>query len=115
MGTPSVSTTPSSNCCKPATIRSSVLLPQPEAPTSDTNSLSASVSEMSLSAWTTPCLPEKRLFRPEISSFGGISPFPRIAEQHTLERLHALVGDQPEHAEKQDVADDRLRLEITLR
>ena len=52
MSLPSISTSPASANSKPATIRSAVVLPQPDGPSSATSSPGAMSSDMSSSALT---------------------------------------------------------------
>ena len=77
-----------------------------------TNSLSARVKVDAVQGWIGPALVENHLSSTAMLSFGSAtSPSLGITEQHTLQRLHALVGGEAENAQKQDVADDRLGLE----
>src|SRR5262245_517587 len=97
-------------------IDSKVLLPQPEAPTSETNSLSATSRFMSASALIVDRLAEKDLCRCEMLSFGCgcLSGFSFVFEELPAEEAHDLVGRQAEHAEHQDVADRHVGLQVAL-
>ena len=51
---PPISIVPSSTASRPAIMRSSVLLPQPDGPTSTVNCLSGIVRSIPRTAWTAP-------------------------------------------------------------
>ncbi len=66
MTTPSIEIRPALGCAKPASIRSSVVLPQPEAPTS------ANISPLNISSVTasTAVTPGKVLQTPSMTTWG---------------------------------------------
>src|SRR5438128_709147 len=67
MSRPPIRTEPASGSSRPATTRSSVDLPQPDGPSSTTNSPSRAVSERR----STAALPPKRLVMPSIVNSKG--------------------------------------------
>src|SRR5690242_11928009 len=71
-------TSPEDEVSRPAMMRSSVVLPQPEGPSNETNSPSLIVSETSFRAWKAPKLLRMRsmtiLAMEMVPLFGGNAP-----------------------------------------
>ena len=95
---------PSVGLSSPATMRSSVDLPQPDGPRMVTNSLSATTRSVGSSArvGAPPRTPGKT--RETLSMTSLLTP----GSRETARRLHRLeqeVGDQPDHADDDDAED----------
>ena len=71
-------------------------LPQPDVPTSETNSLSPTSRSTPSSATTSPRSPRSVLPRPRYASLRRHRRTLEVAEQATAERLHRLVGGEAE-------------------
>src|SRR5437867_8157161 len=102
MSRPPIRTEPASGSSRPATTRSSVDLPQPDGPSSTTNSPSRAVSERR----STAALPPKRLVMPSIVNSKGSGACAsakrlRLALLHLFRRQLLLCGcDGPGETER---------------
>src|SRR5262245_45950225 len=116
-GTPSSSTRPLVGVSSPATMRSSVDLPQPDGPRIARKSLSATskASGSMARVGARPRRPGKLRLTPSISRRAtarrsGEAP----REQPLVQHLEEEVGDQPDHADHHDAEDDLSRVEQGL-
>src|SRR5690349_5249961 len=86
MSLPSLSSRPSVGASKPANIRRSVVLPEPDGPRSVRNSPPAMSREMSLSALKTP----KRLLTPRTVKLAAVPRFD--IQPHLLRNFFKMLG-----------------------
>src|SRR5258706_6337970 len=102
-------TSPPLACSKPAMMRSRVVLPQPEAPTRQTNSPRCTVRSTWLSA-ATRCAPIWNSFDTlETCRATGCSTILDVpAQQAVVERQHDLVGQEPQNADHDHAGDDQV-------
>src|SRR5882757_1984445 len=101
-GLPSTVTSPVVGSSKPATMRSKVDLPQPEAPMRKTNSPWSIVTSMRPSASTSPSPTWKRLVTPRIATCGRLASgmVLRAPLQHAVaDHDDDAVGDEAAHAD----------------
>src|SRR5262245_33100047 len=100
---PWVVTSPVVGSSKPAMMRSSVDLPQPEAPIRQTNSPLSMARSMRASASISPSPTGKRLVTPRTASRGRLPPsrmMLRAPAQHPVADHHDdAVGDEAAHAD----------------
>src|SRR5690348_3966172 len=102
---PSMSTSPSSACSKPARMLSIVVLPQPEGPTIATNSPSPTLRSIPAITERGPASVAKLLRMFFAMILAGITP------PHALERLqapHAAVQEKADHADDDHPRDDEV-------
>src|SRR5262245_51213137 len=116
-GAPSRSTRPVVGWSRPAIRRRRVDLPQPEGPSRQRKSLSATRSEVGSMARVSgpPRTPGKVRLSPSMASVGtredsGEAP----GEQPLVQRLEEIIGHQPYHADDHDAEDDLPRVEEGL-
>src|SRR6185369_6164038 len=108
-GRPSSSIVPAVGASKPATMRSSVLLPQPDGPRMVMKSFSCTDRSVACSATVPPLAPGKVLETPLISRMLiGLSSASKLRpwKQLAIERLEGEVGDQADQADHDDAEDD---------
>src|SRR6266404_4689885 len=113
-GMPSSSTRPAVGASSPATIRSSVDLPQPDGPRIEMKSLSVTVSVVGSSAtvgaWPRP--PGKMRLTAEITRLLISDEAP--AKQSLIRPLECEVGHEPDHADHYDAENDLPGIEQRL-
>src|SRR3954449_6855332 len=109
IGRPSQTTCPLVWCSRPARMRSSVDLPQPEAPTSVTNSEAPISSSMSCSAAGLAVPPSNTLPRRWTWTLLMVSaPSVHVGEGAPVQPAEALVHHQPDQADQDDPAEDHV-------
>src|SRR6185312_6907219 len=104
-GTPSMTTAPSSGCTKPAIMLIKVDFPQPEGPTTATNS---PLCTEKLTSWTTasgPLSDAKLFFRPRISILVCITP-PYPADP--FQQSHRRIQRKPDQADHDHPGDHQV-------
>src|SRR6516162_3242450 len=102
IGLPPTETWPVVGSSKPATMRSRVDLPQPEAPITQTKAAALIVASMRVSASTSPSPTAKRLLTPRITTWGSsLSPMMlRAPLQHAIaDDDDDAIGDKTAHAD----------------
>src|SRR5205814_5403281 len=116
-GAPSSSTRPVVGVSSPATIRSSVDLPQPDGPSTQMKSLSATASDVGSSARVggPPPTPwnvrlTASMTRRDTRARSGQAP----GEQPLVQRLEQVIGHQPDDADDHDPEDDLASVEQRL-
>src|ERR1700682_1882647 len=112
-GSPSRSTWPVVGRSSPATMRSSVDLPQPDGPSRQMKSLSATRSEVGSMARVggPPRTPGKIRLTSSMKRVGtrersGQAP----GKEPLVQRLEQVVRDEPDHADDHDAEDDLARV-----
>src|SRR5215510_3716018 len=102
-GLPCTVTSPLVGSSKPATMRSKVDLPQPDAPIRQTNSPRAMVRSTRASASISPSPTAKRLVTPRIASSGWRTASGMVlrapAQQAVRDHHDDAVGDEAAHAD----------------
>src|SRR5207249_3726902 len=113
-GIPSSSTRPAVGVSRPATIRSSVDLPQPDGPRRVMKSLSATASVVGCSASVggPPRTPGNVRETPSMRSLLTSSNGPR--KQSLIRKLEQEVRDQADDADHDDAENDLTRIEQRL-
>src|SRR3990167_6689051 len=117
----STSSSPAVCTSSPPMVRSSVLLPQPEAPTNVTNSLAPMLRSTLSSAWVGA--PSNCLVRPRMEILGGVVMVMFIASAFQIEPREGaavrpaeqLVRHQPDEADDDDPGEDGVGLQEALR
>src|SRR5437016_5167296 len=115
--TPSRRTRPALGRSSPATIRSRVDLPQPEGPSRQMKSLSATASEVGSRARVAgrPPRPGKIRLTPSIRSRDKRAPSGEApGEQPLVRHLEEVVGDEADEADHNDPEDDLSGIEQRL-
>src|SRR5882724_3295640 len=109
-GVSHILTLPALGVSNPPTNRSSVDLPQPDAPIRQMNSPLSIVSDASLSAWIWPVPAWKVLETASMATMGSPSRMLRApAQQPPPQPLHELVGHEPGDADHHHAGNDDLR------
>src|SRR5256885_9822729 len=116
-GAPSSSTRPVVGVSSPATIRSSVDLPQPDGPSTQMKSLSATASDVGSSARVDgpPRTPGNvrltaSMTRRDTRARSGQAP----GEQALVQRLEQVIGHEADDADHHDAEDDLAGVEQRL-
>src|SRR2546428_1062883 len=114
-GAPSTSTRPAVGASSPATIRSSVDLPQPDGPSRQMKSLSATASDVGSNARVggAPRTPGNVRLTASMSrrdTRSGEGP----GEQPLVQRLEEVVGNEADDADDHDPEDDLAGVEQRL-
>src|SRR6266849_5813010 len=117
-GAPSSSTRPVVGRSSPATMRSSVDLPQPDGPSRQMKSLSATQSEVGSMARVggPPRTPGKVRLTSSMKRVGTLLSRSGQApgKQPLVQGLEKIVRDEPDHADDHDAEDDLARVEQGL-
>src|SRR5262245_22885146 len=109
-GLPRSRTSPAVGVSRPPTIRITVVLPQPDGPTSTTNSPWPMPRSRGSTTGTTPWAPCANDLVSPRNSMKAVPGSAKIAEPASVEQADPLVGDEPDHADGQDAGEHFRRL-----